>query len=145
MGICGNIRKDWFWLNKIRVRVRKTKEWRLHGLREPGWGGTSSGGRSVKGRLRKWSLRGTLSRASMWRSRFLIKRRCWSIRWLPRWELWRWLLFDFFFEGLDWNLIGLFCFELQIKREISTMKLIRHPNVIRMYEVSWFACNWALV
>lgn len=24
---------------------------------------------------------------------------------------------------------------LQIKREISTMKLIRHPNVIRMYEV----------
>lgn len=25
---------------------------------------------------------------------------------------------------------------LQIKREISTMKLIRHPNVIRMYEVS---------
>jgi serine/threonine protein kinase len=23
----------------------------------------------------------------------------------------------------------------QIKREISTMKLIRHPNVIRMYEV----------
>lgn len=26
-------------------------------------------------------------------------------------------------------------FSLQIKREISTMKLIRHPNVIRMYEV----------
>ncbi|KAD4386221.1 hypothetical protein E3N88_26390 [Mikania micrantha] len=24
----------------------------------------------------------------------------------------------------------------QIKREISTMKLIRHPNVIRMFEVS---------
>uniref|UniRef100_A0A2P2M065 Protein kinase domain-containing protein n=1 Tax=Rhizophora mucronata TaxID=61149 RepID=A0A2P2M065_RHIMU len=24
---------------------------------------------------------------------------------------------------------------VQIKREISTMKLIRHPNVIRMYEV----------
>ncbi|KAL1555815.1 CBL-interacting serine/threonine-protein kinase 23 [Salvia divinorum] len=24
----------------------------------------------------------------------------------------------------------------QIKREIATMKLIRHPNVIRMYEVS---------
>jgi hypothetical protein len=24
---------------------------------------------------------------------------------------------------------------LQIKREISTMKLIRHPNVIKMHEV----------
>jgi serine/threonine protein kinase len=28
-----------------------------------------------------------------------------------------------------------YAFFLQIKREISTMKLIRHPNVIRMYEV----------
>jgi hypothetical protein len=27
-----------------------------------------------------------------------------------------------------------YCF-LQLKREISTMKLIRHPNVIRMHEV----------
>ncbi|RRT60461.1 hypothetical protein B296_00009598, partial [Ensete ventricosum] len=27
------------------------------------------------------------------------------------------------------------CFLLQIKREISTMKLIKHPNVVQIYEV----------
>ncbi|KAB2057434.1 hypothetical protein ES319_A11G168600v1 [Gossypium barbadense] len=29
----------------------------------------------------------------------------------------------------------LFSFNLKIKREISTMKVILHPNVIRLYEV----------
>jgi serine/threonine protein kinase len=31
---------------------------------------------------------------------------------------------------------------MQIKREISTMKLIKHPNVVRIYEVMQkFAIN----
>lgn len=33
-----------------------------------------------------------------------------------------------------------FVCHLQIKREISTMKLIRHPNVIRMFEVRCESC-----
>lgn len=28
-----------------------------------------------------------------------------------------------------------FSFDFQIKREISTMKLIKHPNVLKLFEV----------
>jgi serine/threonine protein kinase len=29
----------------------------------------------------------------------------------------------------------------QIKREISTMKLIKHPNVVQLHEVYYFFCQ----
>ena len=51
-------------------------------------------------------------------------------------------LFFFFFFTLfifNLNIVWLVC-PLQIKREISTMKLIRHPNVIRMHEVAQQLC-----
>jgi serine/threonine protein kinase len=34
---------------------------------------------------------------------------------------------------------------LQIKREISTMKLVKHPNIVQIFEVSQCPFQWKLL
>ena len=52
------------------------------------------------------------------------------------------LLYSLDSDTMKSSLLDVFNASLQIRREVATMKLIKHPNVVRLYEVSLSLSLW---
>ena len=100
-------------------------------------GNTSLGERLVKGTLQKSNSQRILFLANR-----LPSKSSTSLVPVASMSLFRFLHFEssfFFFEWLKDGLEFLHSFDsenLQIKREIRTLKVLKHPNIVRLHEVN---------